>query len=124
MKICITARGNTLESEVDPRFGRCAWFIIVEPDSMNFEAIENPLGQSTGGAGIQAGQLMAENGVDAVLTGNTGPNAFQTLKVANVNIITGVSGKVIEAVEMYKKGQFQSTEKPTVDSHFGMKGGE
>jgi len=122
MKVCITSQGDTLQSGVDPRFGRCSWFIMVDPDSMDFEAVKNPMGESAGGAGIQAGQMMADKDVDVVLTGNVGPNAFQTLKAAKIILVTGVSGSVEEALEMYKKGKFQTTENPTVESHAGMKG--
>lgn len=122
MKICVTSQGDSLESKVDPRFGRCAWFLIVDTDSMSFEAIDNIQAQSAGGAGIQSGQMMAEKRVEAVLTGNAGPNAFQTLNAADIKVITGVSGSVLEVIEKYKKGDYQSTDKPTVESHFGMKG--
>jgi predicted Fe-Mo cluster-binding NifX family protein len=90
---------------------------------MEVEAVENSQAQSMGGAGVQSGQLMAEKGVEAVLTGNAGPNAFRTLQAASVKIISGVSGTVKEVVEQYKKGELQATDNPTVESHFGMKGG-
>ena len=122
MKICVTSQGDSMESKVDPRFGRCAWFIVVDTNSMNFQAIDNENAQSAGGAGVQAGQLMAEKKVDAVLTGNAGPNAFQTLNAADIQVVTGVSGTVLDAVENYKRGDYQTTDKSTVESHFGMKG--
>jgi len=124
MKICITSQGNTLESQVDPRFGRCAYFIIVDPDTMAFEAIDNASAGSTGGAGIQSGQLVNEKGVTVLLTGNVGPNAFQTLNAAKIEIITGISGLVKDVINKYKNGELKSREEPTVDSHFGMKGGK
>lgn len=120
MKICITSQGDTLESEVDPRFGRCAFFIIVDPQSMDFEAIRNTSASSGGGAGIQSGQLVSNNGVKAVLTGNVGPNAFQTLSAANIDIITNIRGKVIEAINKYKTGDIKPVKSPSVESHFGM----
>lgn len=122
MRICVTAQDRTLESDVDARFGRCAYFIIVETDSMAFETIDNAHGQSAGGAGIQSGQLMAEKKVGVVLTGNAGPNAFQTLKAAGIEVVTNVSGTVREAIENYKKGLYVNSKKPTVESHFGIKG--
>jgi len=121
MKICVTSKGKNLESQVDPRFGRCAYFIVIDPDSMEFETIENSNAQTMGGAGIQSGQLVSSNDVKIVLTGNVGPNAFQTLKASGVEIITGVSGSVGEAVRKYKQGEFKSIEDPTVTSHYGMK---
>jgi predicted Fe-Mo cluster-binding NifX family protein len=124
VKICITAQGENLESEVDPRFGRCSYFIIVDPETLEFEALNNASAQAGGGAGIQSGQLVSEKGVKAVLTGNVGPNAFQTLKAAGIDIITGINGKVSEAISHYIKGDFKPISSATVESHFGMKGGE
>jgi len=121
MKICITSRGNNLDSQVDPRFGRCAYFIITDPDTMEFEAIDNVNARTGGGAGIQSGQLVSEKGVKAVLTGNVGPNAFQTLNAANIEVITGVNGIVKDAVIKYKNGEYKPISGPNVGSHFGMK---
>lgn len=121
MKICITSQGKDLNSEVDPRFGRCAYFIIVDTDTLEFEAIENSNAQTMGGAGIQAGKLIIEQDVKALLTGNVGPNAFQTLNAGGIEIITSVSGKVSAAVDQFKKGQLKTTNGPNVQSHFGMK---
>ncbi|MBN1797637.1 MAG: NifB/NifX family molybdenum-iron cluster-binding protein [Spirochaetales bacterium] len=123
MKICITSQGNNLEAEVDPRFGRCSYFIIADPETLEFEAVSNINAQAGGGAGIQSGQLMSEQGVKAVLTGNVGPNAFQALKAAEIDIITGVSGKVMDAINKYIKGDYKPISSATVESHFGMKGG-
>lgn len=120
MKLCITSRGNNLESQMDPRFGRCSYFVFVDPDTMDFEAMENTHAQSGGGAGIQSGQLMSEKGVDAVLTGNVGPNAFQTLNAASIHVITGVTGTLKDAIFKYKNGDLKPVRNPTVDSHFGI----
>ncbi len=124
MKICITSQGETLESQVDPRFGRCAWFIIADTETMDIKAIRNGNAAAGGGAGIQSGQLISENGAKVVLTGNVGPNAFQTLNAAEIEIITNVSGTVKDAVDKYKNGDLKKVEGPTVDSHAGMKKGE
>jgi predicted Fe-Mo cluster-binding NifX family protein len=120
MKICITSQGNTLDSQIDPRFGRCAYFIIVDPDTMDFEAIDNASAGSTGGAGIQAGQLISEKGVKAVLTGNVGPNAFRTLNAAKIQVITGVNGTIKDIITEYKNGELKPISEPSVGSHFGM----
>jgi len=122
MKICVTSEGGNLDSKVDPRFGRCQYFIIADTDTFGFEAVGNPNIESTGGAGIQSAQLVASKKIKAVVTGNVGPNAFQTLQAAGIEVFTGASGTVKEAIEKYKKGEFKLTQKPSVGSHFGMPG--
>ncbi|MCP4651867.1 MAG: dinitrogenase iron-molybdenum cofactor biosynthesis protein [Candidatus Omnitrophica bacterium] len=119
MRVCITSQGDNVDSDVDPRFGRCQYFIFMDTESDDFQAVKNPNMDSMGGAGIQSGQVIAEENVKVVLTGNVGPNAFKTLSVAGVEVIIGVSGKVSEAIEKYKKGELKSTDGPSVDSHFG-----
>jgi len=120
MKICVTSQGEGLDAQVDPRFGRCPYFILVETDTMDFEAVQNPNVTGMGGVGVQSGQLMSEKQVKAVLTGNVGPNAFRTLQAAGIDIITGVSGSVKEAVDKYKSGEVKPADDPNVDSKFGM----
>nr|AEI30574.1 dinitrogenase iron-molybdenum cofactor biosynthesis protein [uncultured microorganism] len=120
MKICITSEGNSLDSKVDPRFGRCQYFIIVDTDTLQFEVVQNSNIEAMGGAGIQSAQLVASKQIKAVLTGNVGPNAFQTLNAAGIDIYTGVSGSVKEAVGAYKSGKLKKTESPSVGSKFGI----
>jgi len=120
MKIAVTSTGPTLDDTVEARFGRCPYFLIIDPDTLEFEPIQNPNIALGGGAGIQSAQLMANKGVSVVLTGNCGPNAFQTFGAAGVQVITGVSGQVRQAVEQYKSGALSSTTAPNVQSHFGM----
>jgi len=114
MKICVTSEGPNLDSQVDPRFGRCQCFIIVDTDTLEFEAAENPNIESMGGAGIQSAQFVASKKIKAVLTGNVGPNAFQTLQAAGIEVFTGASGTVKEAIEKYKKGEFKAVSGPSV----------
>jgi len=123
MKVAISATGPALDAEVDPRFGRCSYFIIVDADTMQFEALENSNAMQAGGAGISTGQTIASKGVQVVLTGNCGPNAYQVLSTAGIQVITGVSGKIQEAIQAYKSGQFQATSRSNVAAHSGMGGG-
>ena len=120
MKVAVTSTGPDLEAQVDPRFGRCQYFLIVESESMECEAIENPNSALGGGAGIQSGQMMSSKEVKVVLTGNCGPNAYATLASAGIDVIVGVSGGVREVVEQYKKGELSPSEEASVRSHFGM----
>ena len=120
MKIAVTSTGPTLDDMMEERFGRCAYFLVIDLDTLEFEALENPNIALGGGAGIQSAQLMADKGVSTVLTGNCGPNAFQTFGAANIQVITGVSGQVRQAVEQYKSGALASTTTPNVQSQFGM----
>ncbi len=123
MRIAVSAAGPTLDDEVDPRFGRCRYFIIADPDSLEFESFENSSQTASGGAGVVSAQLVAGKDVTAVLTGNCGPNAYRTLEAAGVEVITDVSGTVREAIQGYKEGRFKSASGPTVGAHHGMGGG-
>jgi len=119
LRICITASGNNLDAQLDPRFGRCAYLVIVDSETLQFEAVPNLASGATGGAGIQAAQTIANKGVKVLVTGNVGPNAFQALSAAGIDIITGASGTVKEAVEKFRKGELRKTDAPTVGDHFG-----
>ena len=121
MKIGVSSKGKDLDAQVDPRFGRCSFFLIVDVDTMSFEFISNESAMVSGGAGIQAAQTVAKAGADAVVTGNMGTNAFQTLSAAGIMVFTGANGTVKEAIEKYKKGELEKIESASVSSHFGMK---
>jgi len=120
MKIAISAAGPTLDVEVDPRFGRCQYFIIADPETMEFEAISNSSATASGGAGIAAAQMVVKKGVEAVLTGNCGPNAHQVLSPTGIKVITGVSGKIKDAIAEYKLGTYTAAQQANVPDHFGM----
>jgi len=123
MKVAISATAPSLDAEVDPRFGRCPYFIIIDPETMEFEDLENSNAMAAGGAGISTAQMIAGKGVQVVLTGNCGPRAYQTFSAAGVQVITGVVGRIRDAVEAYKAGKLQASAEPSVDAHFGMGGG-
>ena len=121
MKICISASSGSLDANVDSRFGRCPYFVIVDSETMEFNAISNDSTNSAHGAGIQAAQTVANMGVNVVITGNVGPNAFNVLSASGIKIVTGAFGTVREVVERYKRGELTGeTNIPTVRGHFGM----
>jgi len=124
MKIAVTSTGPGLDDQVEPRFGRSPYFVIVDADTdtMNFETVQNPNTAVGGGAGVQSAKDIAEKGVEALLTGNCGPNAFSVLEQTGVDVITGVEGTVREAAEKYKAGELTPATVPSVKSHFGMDG--
>ena len=122
MKIAVSSYGKDLNSQIDPRFGRCAYFLIVNTEDMSFEAFENKGVSLTGGAGIQAGQFVVSKGAEAVITGNCGPKAVQTLSAAGVELFTGHTGSVIEALEKYKSADLTAPRKVKSDEYQGESG--
>jgi len=119
MKITITSTGETLDSQVDPRFGRAAYFLIGDSKANEFKAVKNENVAAGGGAGISSGKLVTDAGVEAVLTGNCGPNAERTLRTANVKLYIGAKGTVAEAIELFRSGKLTEAEGPNVPSHSG-----
>jgi predicted Fe-Mo cluster-binding NifX family protein len=122
MKVAISSLGRDLESPVDPRFGRCPYFVIVDVETLAYEAISNSAVGTPHGAGIQAAQLIVSKGARAVLTGNIGPKAFSALSATGVEVLTGASGTVKDTLERFKRGELSSSVAPTVGGHFGQGG--
>jgi predicted Fe-Mo cluster-binding NifX family protein len=120
MKIAVSSSGQNLGSPIDPRFGRCAYFLIVETDDMSFNAFVNESETLRGGAGIQSAQFVASKGAKAVITGNCGPNAIKTLSAAGVRVFLRVTGSILEAVEKYKSGSLPSVGKADVSARIGL----
>ena len=123
MKVAVTASGDSLDAQADPRFGRCAFFVVVDVDSMEFDVIANTAAMQGSGAGIAAAQLVANSGADAVIAGNYGPNAHQALSAGGIKAYIGPPGTVRQAVEALKAGRLQEVTGPSVPAHFGMGGG-
>lgn len=117
MKIAVSAIADNLDAMVDVRFGRCAFFVIAdveENEIKNFEAIKNPGVTAMGGAGIQAAQIIASKGVEVLISGNIGPNAFGVLSQTGIKVVTGVGGITVkDAVQKYLKGELKETKTPT-----------
>lgn len=122
MKICITSEGKSMDSAVDPRFGRCAFFVFFDTDTESFEVEDNSSVQAEGGAGIKAGQIVISKGAKTVLTGNVGPNAYEVLSAAGIGIVTGVSGTIRDAIWAYRAGVYKPVSSPSVGSKFGTNG--
>ena len=120
MKIAVSATGQDLDSQIDPRFGRCQYFLIIDLDTMDFELLANESATAGGGAGIAAAQMIAGKGIEIVLTGNCGPNAFGVLNSAGIKVFTGASGTVREAIESYKADKLQASSQATASAHSGM----
>ena len=119
MRIAVTSTGKDLDSNMDPRFGRAAYFIIVNPETMEYETVENSQNLNLPqGAGIQAGKTVIDNNVDVLITGNCGPKAFKVLQSADVKIFTGAEGSVSDAVSKYKNGELKSSGEANVEGHW------
>ena len=102
MKICVSSVGDTLDSEVDEEFGMCEYFIIIDPDTMKYEAILNEASHSPTGTGHQTAQAVVDMGVDVVLTGFVGHHGLHILQSAGIKVVTGFEGTVRSAVEKYR----------------------
>jgi predicted Fe-Mo cluster-binding NifX family protein len=123
MKIVVTASAADLDALASPVFGRCPSYVFVDPETMAFEAFENPAISAAGGAGIQAAQFVVERGAQAVVTGNVGPNAFNVLQSANVPIYLFGEGTVRQAAEAYKAGRLAAVGTASAPAHAGMGAG-
>ena len=119
MKVAISSSGTTLESNVDTRFGRCPYFIIYDTGDDTFSHIENQSRQAMGGAGVQAAQMIVNQNVEAVITGNIGPNAYKVLSAASISVYSGTTGSVENAIDRLKKDELKSSKGPDVVPHFG-----
>ena len=121
VKVAVSAAGKMHQAQVDPRFGRCNCFAIVDVEQGQWEFISNPGVSSAGGAGIHAAQELVNRKVESVLTGQVGPNAVAVLQAAGIEIYTGVSGTVQQAVDFYRKGELSPATAANAMSHEGMK---
>ena len=119
MKIAVTAQGNELSSEIDLRFGRAKWLIVIDTETNDFQAHDNIVNlNAVQGAGIQTGQNIANLGVEAVITGNVGPNAFKTLNAAGVKIFLAESQTVQQALDSFRVGKLKEVDQANVEGHW------
>jgi predicted Fe-Mo cluster-binding NifX family protein len=122
MKIAVSSSGKDLAAQLDPRFGRCSYFLIIETDDLNFEVFENENNTLGGGAGIQSAQFVAAKGAQAVITGNCGPNAFQTFTAIGIQVYLGQAGTIKDIVNKYKNGELTPTTEANAPRHAGAGG--
>lgn len=122
MKVAVASSAGNLDAQMDPRFGRCAYFVVVDTDSMEFEAIENPGPQMGSGAGISAAQIVGDSGADAVVAGNFGPNAAQALQAGGIRMFQASGMSVREAAQAAAAGQLPESGGATTAAHTGMGG--
>ena len=119
MKIAVTSQGQELSSQVDPRFGRAKWLIVADTETIKSEAHDNTVNLNAAqGAGIQTGQNIANLDVDAVVTGNVGPNAFRTLSAAGVKVFLADKQTVRQAIDSFKAGKLKEVEQANVEGHW------
>lgn len=119
MKLAVTSQGATLQSPLDPRFGRAKHFILLDTETGAVAAVDNSVNLNAAqGAGIQAAKKIVELGVDALITGHVGPNAFSTLQAGKIRIYAGASGTVADAVEQFKAGKLEAASSADVEGHW------
>lgn len=107
MKIAVAARGDSLEAPTDPRFGRCSCFVVVETETMELTVLSNDAAAAGSGAGVQAAQIVADAGADAVIAAALGPNALQALSAGSIDAYLWGEGTVAEAIEAWKAGDLE-----------------
>jgi len=122
MKIVISTEGKGLDTRVDPRFGRCEWFISVDSDSMDFDCTANSAVNSSQGAGIQAAQFVVDSQAEALVTGHVGPNAFEVLEASGIKIYDGTGLTAKQAIEELNSGKLSEITKAG-QAHAGMNAG-
>ena len=119
MKIAVSSAGKDMESQLDSRFGRASYFIIIDPENMAFEVVENQQNLNLPqGAGIQAAKTIVDNQADVLITGHCGPKAFKVLQGAGVKIIIGAKGSVAEVIQQYKDGGLEVAREADVEGHW------
>jgi len=120
MKALISAQAPDIAAPLDPRFGRAAHFVVVDAETGEWQAHANPAAMAGHGAGIEAARFAVDQGVEAVITGATGPNAFRTLEAAGVLVFQAPAGTVADALEAWRGNELPAAGQPTAPAHAGM----
>ena len=119
MKIAVTAQGTDLDSLVDPRFGRAAYILIVDTETLACEVMDNKDNVNAfKGSGIQAASMVSDKGAEVLLTGFCGPNAFKTLEAARIRVANDVRGTVRDAVKAFNEGKYVFADKANAEGHW------
>ena len=119
MKLLITSTGDTLESEVDPRFGRAKKFILFDTETEEFSVIDNKqVLNMPSGAGIQASQNVVNSGADVLITSNCGPKAYMVLSTAGIKVYLGAKGSIKNAISDFKEGKLKGADAANVEGHW------
>ena len=121
MKIAVTSTGKDVKSELDRRFGRCANFLVIDTEGNDeVEVLDNKAIASGGGAGIAAAQQLIDRKIDVLITGNVGPNAYETLHAAGVEIYSGENGRILDLIDRFVRGELKKSDSSNVNGHFGL----
>lgn len=119
MKIAVTSQGNTLDAQLDPRFGRAAYILIIDPRTLEFEAFDNNANKNAfKGAGIQAAAMISDQDAQVLLTGFCGPNAFKTLEAAGIKVVSDQSGRISDVVRKFNQGDVVYASGANKDGHW------
>jgi predicted Fe-Mo cluster-binding NifX family protein len=119
MKVVVTSQGKELSSEIDQRFGRARWLLLVDTETGVSGAYDNTVNlNAVQGAGIQTGQNIVNLGAEALITGNVGPNAFRTLSSANVKVFLSKAKTIQEAIDSFKAGELSEVKQANVEGHW------
>jgi len=120
MRVIISASGKELDSEVDGRFGRCPYYLVVDIDAKQIKKVEvvKNKGEAQGhGAGFAAAQQVGDMKPDYIITGNIGPNASNALQQLGITVYSA-SGKIRDVIQQLLDGKLVRTDH-TVPGHSG-----
>lgn len=119
MKIAVSAQGMTLDSPVDPHFGRAKYFVVLDAETGEAAGYDNTVNlNAVQGAGIQSAKTVADLGARTVITGHVGPKAFVALVSAGVGVYSCAGGTVREAFDAFRAGTLAPVVKATGEGHW------
>lgn len=120
MEIAISIKEDKgLDSIASPIFGRCPYFIFIDPQTKEFQVVENSAQYESGGAGISAAQKMVDRKVKAVISGNFGPKATTVLMTEGIAIYQHQGKTARETLDSYLADQLTNLFGSTVPEHSG-----